>query len=235
MCKIPDLIEFCAKTEPSDFYKIITDSSTAATDHQKLKVYQQFVNCCVQHVVGKLKMSKMGKNLSDKDRMRYEKSITITDEAFAILILEDRWALWDQIYRKRKANHHQLLSGDEDDQRAENERKEKTGPNLTVYSYHGTKAPHYKGFCSQTASVRINEIYEYISEFRAKEEGKQVLKKIGEYSGDKVNQGPKRKKEKMDRCIMPMDQRQVAVNEFSSDSEEDDMLEEEDVGERQAV
>ena len=180
-------------------------------------------------------MSKMGKNLSDRDRMRYEKSISITDEAFAILVLEDRWTLWNRIYIKRKENHHQLLSGDEDDQRAENERKEKTGPNLTVYSYHGTKAPHYKGFCSQTASDRINEIFEYISAFRAKEEGKQVLKKIGEYSGDKVNQGPKRKKEKKDRCIMPEDQRQVAVNEFSSDSEEDDMLEEEDVGERQAV
>ena len=50
-----------------------------------------------------------------------------------------------------------------------------------------------------------------------------------------MNQGPKRKKEKMDRCIKPIHLRQVAVNEFSSDSEEDDMLEEEDVGERQAV
>ena len=224
ICKIPDLIEYCTKTKPVDFYKIITESSTAATEHQKLKVYQQFANCCVQHVVGKLKMSRMGKNLSDNDRMKYEKTITITDEAFAILILEDRWTLWNQIYMKRKANHHQLLLGDEDDQRAENEKREKTGPNLTVYSYYGTMAPNFKGFDPNVASNRLNEIHGFISEFRAKVEGKRVLKKIGEYCGDEVKQGPKSKKEREDRSTVPMSERQPEVNDFSSEDEDDGVV-----------
>jgi len=182
-------------------------------------------------------MSRMGKNISENDRVQYEGAITITDEAFALLILEDRWALWNQIYVKRKANHHQLLPGDEDDQRPENDKKEKTGYNLTKYSYHGPLAGNFKGFDAFYAISRINVLYEKISEFRATAEGKRVLKNIWKYCGDKVNQGPKRKKEKKDKSTAPKHMRQQIVTEFSddSDSEDDDVFDENEVGFREEV
>ena len=183
-------------------------------------------------------MSRMGKNIRENDRVQYEETITITDEAFALLILEDRWALWNQIYVKRKANFHQLLPGDEDDQRQENEKKEKIGYNLTTYSYHGVFAENFKGFDPFSAIHRVNQLYEKISEFRATDEGKQVLKNIWNYCGDKVNQGPKSKKEKKDRSTVPKHMRQQIVTEFSDDSddsEDDDVFDENEVGVREEV
>ena len=62
----------------------------------------------------------MGMNYADGVRESYETAINPTDEAFAMLCLEDRWELWVKIAEKRIEEEgndgtRALLCGDEDD------------------------------------------------------------------------------------------------------------------------
>ena len=86
------------------------------------RLYRQFVELCVLNVVGKSRMKKMGENYAEGTRELYKDAIKPTDEAFAILCLEDRWNLWVKIAEERAEEvgndgSKSLKSGDEDDQR----------------------------------------------------------------------------------------------------------------------
>jgi hypothetical protein len=184
-----------------------------------LEAGKQFMLKCLQPVVGKQRMSQMGKNYSPIHRKSYEDIITPTDEAYAMLVLEDRWELWDRIYELRQVAAAQLenkdneqeiyndsnedpvevLAGDEDDQRKyemKNGEKKRYGVNLTKYSYYGTLAPHYKGFDPNVAANRQNDIKKMIVAFRSSDRGKKRMEQLTDWWGEHVHQGPANRKRK---------------------------------------
>jgi hypothetical protein len=203
-----------------------------------LEAGKEFMLKCLQPVVGKQRMSQMGKNYSPIHRKGYEDIITPTDEAYAMLVLEDRWELWDRIYELRRAAAEQLesnekeggyndsnedpvevLAGDEDDQRKyemKNGEKKRYGENLTKYSYYGTLAPHYKGFDPSVAANRQNEIKKKIVAFRSSDRGKKRMEQLTEWWGEHVHQGPANRKRKRHvmRTQMAESLQQVEDNDF---------------------
>ncbi len=119
------------------------------------------------HVVGHGRMTKMGKTSNGNDRLTFNKAVTISDEAFAYMVIDDRWMLWKQVAKYRVNNDGERAGGDEDDQRevkalpGENERtgtKGKwSGDNKTRFSMFGKYAPGKRGFNANFAtSVHVH-------------------------------------------------------------------------------
>ena len=150
--------------------------NTMGTDKWKdqLCLYKQFVEFGVVNVVGKTRMKKMGMNYADGVRKSYEETINPTDEAFAMLCLEDRWELWVRIAEKRIEEEDNdgtraLVCGDEDDQRPNNEADKKIEPgsaNLTKFSMYGKYNTQGKGFVPGRSYVRLSNYKTAIEEFR---------------------------------------------------------------------
>ena len=192
-------------------------------DSKSVAIYNEFARLCVQHIVGKHKMKEMGKNLPRKKRKSYTQVVTITDEAFAILLLEDRWTLWNKIYELRKESHKEFLDGDEDDQRKKDEHNRPIkGTNLTIYSYHGEKAPNFKGFDPSVAAKRQNEIYIKIRDFRNSVQNARVLDMVKNYCGHEINTGPIGRKKRGDRSVLKDKDKEDEINDFGSDDGLDD-------------
>ena len=220
-CMTTTLMKYCEKNQGKDFVSIVTKAKP--NNKAALKIYNEFSNLCVQHVVGKIKMSWLGKNRDVGKRKEYKDLVTITDEAFALLILEDRWELWTRIYEERKKRsqggdlEHDALTGDEDDMReyVDNEKKiKRNGSNLTLYSYHGKHAPNFKGFDPDVAAKRQNEIYREIKKFRSNDNGQNVMKLVGKYYGEVIGQGPIRDKEKKRKSELEADEVEEELNDF---------------------
>ena len=71
-CEIKELISCCDAKRYSDL-------------HKEERTYKQFMKFCLIHVVGLTRMTKMGENYAEKDRLSFKEAITSTDESFAIL------------------------------------------------------------------------------------------------------------------------------------------------------
>ena len=147
-----------------DFTKYLWDDKDA---------YRQFFQHILVHVVGHGKMSKMS-NSYNTQSLTFNKAVSISDEAFACMILDDRWLLWNKVAEVRKAaaankepgclslQRKEENTGDEDDQREEkylsmgapNGMKGKLdGDNLTRFSMFGEHAPGKRGFNANFASA----------------------------------------------------------------------------------
>eukprot|EP00957_Ditylum_brightwellii_P057489 4358727-Ditylum_brightwellii.AAC.1 len=68
----------------------------------------------------------MGVTSSSTDRLTFNKAVSIINEAFAYMVMDDRWLLWKQVaeYRNKKTGEAELNEqmsnahvGDENDQR----------------------------------------------------------------------------------------------------------------------
>ncbi len=130
--------------------------------------YQQFVQHVLLHVVGHGRMTRMGKTSSKNDRLTFNKAVSISDEAFAYMVIDDRWLLWKEIAEYRFKNDGKNTSnGDEDDQRKMkplpgenviNGTKGKwSGDNKTRFSMFGKYAPGRRGFNTNFAtSVHVH-------------------------------------------------------------------------------
>lgn len=213
-CKVQNVLRFCVDNARENFCKIITGAKEA--DEQSMLIYGEFADLCVQHVVGRIKMSGMGMNRPKNARKQYKDLVTISDEAFALLVLEDRWELWKAIYTERKRQRKSLLDGDEDDQREvdEDTGKKKNGSNLTIYSYHGTMAPNFKGFDPDAATKRQNEFFKEIKKFRETANGKRVLDHVGKYYGGNVGKGPKMDKGRKRRSLVQQSEVEEEMTEL---------------------
>ena len=178
-CEIKELIACCDAKKYSDLYE---DETT----------YKQFMKFCLIHVVGLTRMTKMGENYAEKDRLSFKEAITSTDESFAILLLEDRWLLWRKIAVLRgekivpegedqEPTETDNMGGDEDDLAdRDNQGRRIDGTNLTIYSLYGRLARHRKGFNVKHAVMRQNAIKQNIVKpFRTSSKGKLQMKKCG--------------------------------------------------------
>ena len=124
----------------------------------------------------------MGMNYADGVRESYEKAIKPTDEAFAMLCLEDsRWELWVKIAEKRIEEEGNDGTKALHDQRPRNEVDKKIlagSANLTKYSMYGRYNTQGKGFVPGRSLRRLSEYREAILEFRNTDEGRQLLNKV---------------------------------------------------------
>ena len=219
-CEIKELIACCDAKKYSDLYE---DETT----------YKQFMKFCLIHVVGLTRMTKMGENYAEKDRLSFKEAITSTDESFAILLLEDRWLLWRKIAVLRgekivpeegedqEPTETDNMGGDEDDLAdRDNQGRRIDGTNLTIYSMYGRLARHRKGFNVKHAVMRQNAIKQTIVKpFRKTSDGKLQMKKMRDWWGGE-QKGPKRKRQRVeDDDDMNIDNED---NEYGSSEEDSD-------------
>ena len=194
---------------------------------------KQFMKFCLIHVVGLTRMTKMGENYAEKDRLSFKEAITSTDESFAILLLEDRWLLWRKIAVLRgekivpeegedqEPTETDNMGGDEDDLAdRDNQGRRIDGTNLTIYSMYGRLARHRKGFNVKHAVMRQNAIKQTIVKpFRTTPRGKLQMKKMRDWWGGE-QKGPKRKRQRVeDDDDMNIDNED---NEYGSSEEDSD-------------
>ena len=185
-CEIKELIACCDAKKYSDLYE---DETT----------YKQFMKFCLIHVVGLTRMTKMGENYAEKDRLSFKEAITSTDESFAILLLEDRWLLWRKIAVLRgekivpegedqEPTETDNMGGDEDDLAdRDNQGRRIDGTNLTIYSMYGRLARHWKGFNVKHAMMRQNAIKQNIVKpFRTSSTGKVQMKEMRNWWGGRA-------------------------------------------------
>jgi len=146
-----------------DFTKLLWEDKDA---------YKQFFQHILLHVVGHGKMSKMS-SLYNNQGLTFNKAVSISDEAFACMILDDRWLLWNKVAEVRKAaaankepgnlgKRKEANTGDEDDQREEKDvsmgapngmKGKLDGDNLTRFTMFGKHAPGKRGFNANFASA----------------------------------------------------------------------------------
>lgn len=186
--------------------------------YQNKEAFKEFMNHVLVHVVTKTRMNKMGSNWGN-DREFYDDVVSINDEAFCLLILEDRWPLWEKIADKRLSNSAEDQVGDEDDCR-ERKRGNESGPvsfvpgsNLTVYSMYGKLAPYRKGFNVVRAVIGANRYAQEIDKFRNTDDGGRFLLEMSEWWATE-NVGTKQKR-KMHDMEAEINRDVVAVMEFS--------------------
>ena len=181
--------------------------------------FHEFMNYVLVHVITKTRMNKMGRNWGN-DREFYDDVVSINDEAFCLLILEDRWALWEKIADKRLSDRAEDQVGDEDDCR-DREGGDASGgavsfvpgSNLTIYSMYGKLAPYRKGFNVVRAVIGANRYAREIDKFRDSDDGARFLLQMSDWWASK-NFGTKQKR-KMHDVEADLNQGVVAVMEFS--------------------
>ena len=229
-CTMKQMILVCnseiKKDEDSLRMQDLLALNTMGTDKWKEQfcLYKQFVEFGVVNVVGKTRMKKMGMNYADGVRQYYEDAIKPTDEAFAMLCLEDRWELWVEIAEKRIEEEgndgtRALVCGDEDDQRPRNEADKKIvagSANLTKFSMYGKYNTQGKGFVPGRSYTRLSNYKTAIEEFRETNEGRQLLSEVRDWWGEKYK-GPKMK-------VKPvMDDIEIESGDECDDFGEDDL------------
>ncbi len=130
--------------------------------------FQEFCDKVLCVVVGKIQMGTMGKRiLLGNAKNSYLKAITLSNEQFALMVLDDQWELWEKLVKLRLKrgegtgdngdntaddNIIKSIFHDEDDQRQQDttckdpKANKILGSNLTRYSMWGRYCPHYKGY-----------------------------------------------------------------------------------------
>ena len=166
--------------------------------NNNLNTYKQFVENCVVHVTGVNRMSMMGEQYSKNERLHYGEAVSVTDECFAILILKDRWKLWNKIGEIRNDNGGVTPDDvDEDDMSKKDHNNNRLSKNITLYSMYGKYANGKKGFSVNAAVGEQNRIREeVVKNFRESTIGVESMNKITEWWGVKFP-GPKFKRRKI--------------------------------------
>ena len=176
-------------------------------------LYYEMVKNVVEPISTRTKMSRMKEN---KGNLRYDQVVTLSDECFGMMILEDRLRLWVEVAQrkvesdpteeeiKKKVPVHNRKLRDDDDQVLKNEdllKIEGSETRFTVYSNGGSKDQGVlKGF-GAAAIRRMNELMRIQSIRRQTEAGKEMMlqmKKrwLKDYELQEQNRGGKGKKRK---------------------------------------
>ena len=196
----------------------------ASMDAQK-----QFMTHVLMHVVGEKRMKSMGDNHGTK-KFSYKQAVSLSDEVFASLIVEDRWVLWkrcamlrlerkklldakvtcesklrDKLFDQWSDNEKRLsiLQGmDEEDQRDRDDRGIPSGINCTIYSTYGSDSAELKIFHKAHSITRMNAIRRHLHAWRESIAGQQRLVQIRDWYGSEIQSGPRRRKRKRDDCSL---------------------------------
>ena len=104
----------------------------------------------------------------------YASSITRSDEAFGLLLLEDKSLLWREVAKKRidKAKDGSKCLGMRDEMKI----KDKYGHNLTVYSNGGIVNPVLKKGWTREGLARYNELMLVLKAHRNSDAGRKAMK-----------------------------------------------------------
>jgi hypothetical protein len=113
-------------------------------------------------------------NQSDDASGRYENIVTCSDEAYGMLLLEDKSVLWREVLKRRRNSS----TGDGTiplGTKKEISIRDQYGDKYTLYSGGGILSPNVKKGWSVRGVERYNYYYELIEEFCDTEEGKTAM------------------------------------------------------------
>ena len=137
------------------------------------KAYNEFLTNILIYITGVVKLDRMNRT-DDAVKSHYGTVVTVSDEAYGLLILEDKSVLWREVLRRRreKGGDGSVSMG---------VKKEITigdvyGDKYTLYSNGGVFSPDDKKGWSEVGVERYNYLYEQVSEFRSTDEGKTAMK-----------------------------------------------------------
>ena len=124
------------------------------------------------YITGVVKLDRMNRT-DDAKRDRYESVVTVSDEAYGLLLLEDKSVLWREVLNRRRERGG-------DGTISMGVKKEITigdvyGDKYTLYSNGGVFSPEDKKGWSEVGCERYNYLYEEVCKFRAKAEGKTAM------------------------------------------------------------
>ena len=187
-CKISQLEKFMPKIKEG-YYANIEESLFEAKDRQDKnlvkgiltdeKAYSEFLTNILIYITGVVKLDRMYRS-DDAVSNKYESVVSCSDEAYGMLLLEDKSVLWREVLRRRRAS----CSGD--GTLSMGVKKEITigdafGDKYTLYSNGGVCAPDEKKGWSVKGIERYNEYYAMIMNFRGSEEGKAAMNRQRSY------------------------------------------------------
>ena len=182
--KISELEKFMPKIKEG-YYANIEDPVFEAKDRQDTnlvkgiltskKAYSEFLTNILIYITGVVKLDRMNQS-DDAVNNKYETVVSCSDEAYGLLLLEDKSVLWREVLRRRRA------SSSGDGTLSMGVKKEITigdtfGDKYTLYSNGGVLAPDEKKGWSVKGIERYNEYYAMIMTFRESEEGKAAMKR----------------------------------------------------------
>ena len=185
--------------------------------------FQEFCDRVLCVVVGKVQMGTMGTRLGTA-KNSYLKAVTLSNEQFALMVLDDRWELWERLaelrlQREDLPNENGSISAqqedsikksiyhDEDDQRQQDttckdpKANKIPGSNLTRYSMWGQYCPYYKGYGNgNPAMLAMNaSLGGRQAPLRRSPDAVRLRKQLSEWWGNEKYTGPKRKRKKEPR------------------------------------
>ena len=179
--------------------------------------FQEFCDRVLCVVVGKVQMGTMGTRLVGTAKNSYLKAVTLSNEQFALMVLDDRWELWERLAELRLQREDlpnengssikKSIYHDEDDQRQQDatckdpKANKIPGSILTRYSMWGQYCPYYKGYgngnpdmLAMNASLGGRQ-----APLRRSPDAVRLRKQISEWWGNEKYTGPKRKRKKEPR------------------------------------
>ena len=149
------------RQEPGLVEKLLHDESA----------YQEFLRCVLTHITGLGVLNKMN---GEKDT--YADSVTVSDEAFGLLLLEDRSLLWREVASLRTAAPH--FNGNKSlGVKREMKITDAYGDFLTLYSNGGLLSKAVKKGWSTAGVNRYNELFDVIKQFRDTPKGEEAMTK----------------------------------------------------------
>ena len=179
--------------------------------------FQEFCDRILCVVVGKVQMGTMGTRLVGTAKNSYLKAVTLSNEQFALMVLDDRWELWERLAELRLQREDlpnengssikKSIYHDEDDQRQPDatckdpKANKMPGSNLTRYSMWGRYCPYYKGYGNGIpAMLAMNaSLGGRQAPLRRSPDAVRLRKQISEWWGNEKYTGPKRKRKKEPR------------------------------------
>jgi len=136
--------------------------------------YREFLTNVIVHITGSAKLDKLYLASSN-----YETVVTSSDEAYGLILLEDKSLLWREVLWRRTARY--FGSGSTKGNTSLGVKQEvfihdKYRDSFTIWSNKGILAPATKKGWSNEGVMRFNEYVDVIKRFRETEEGKQAMK-----------------------------------------------------------
>lgn len=207
--------------------------------------FQEFCERVLCVVVGKVQMGTMGTRLGTA-KNSYLKAVTLSNEQFALMVLDDRWELWEKLAELRlkrgdPANENgsnsadqdniiKSIFNDEDDQRQQDETCKDAkankipGTNLTRYSMWGRYCPHYKGYGNgNPAMLAMNaSLGGTLAPLRRSPESVRLRKQISEWWGNEKYTGPKRRIKKEHKLMVVKKQKGPIVQIITDEMDEEE-------------
>ena len=135
--------------------------------------YSEFLTNVLVHITGSAKLDKL--YLAEA---KYGDIVSVSDEAYGLLLLEDKSLLWREVLKRRRMPEHgggPNLGLKSLGVKMEVFISDKYGDSYTMWSNKGIKAPTTKKGWSNEGVGRFNEYVKIVKDFRTSAVGKTAL------------------------------------------------------------